>query len=177
MFRFIFVSLSCFEIEWSFFNLKYFLYNIRIVVFIISQLSYFCKPRFLLFVRNCMWMYHYWLNPYFAKMNIVKNRMQKAYVKRRETYSYGLRMGQGVYCITFEPCACNFLPNTELLKKEGIQCKICNIAVLLQIRPFLPVHLCIQHNVQNFVCFCAREHERKMEVREHSINGNKDFFS
>ena len=71
----------------------------------------------------------------------------------------------------------NFLPYTELLKKEGIQCEICNIAVLLQNRPFLPVHLCIQHNVQNLVCFCAREHERKMEVREHSINGNKDFVA
>ena len=92
----------------TFWNWKYFLYYIRIVVFIICQLSYFCKPRFFLFVRNCMWMYHYWLDPYFVKMNIVKNRMQKAYVKRRETYSYGLRMGQGVYCITFEPCACKF---------------------------------------------------------------------
>ena len=102
------VSLSCFKIEWKLFGIENIFYYIRIVVFIICQLSYFCKPRFFLFVRNCMWMYHYWLNPYFVKMNIVKNRMQKAYVKRRETYSYGLRMGQGVYCITFEPCACKF---------------------------------------------------------------------
>ena len=107
LFLFILMSLSCFKIEWILIW-YYFCYNIRIVVFIISQLSYFCKPRFLLFVRNCMWMYHYWLNPYFVKMNIVKNRMQKAYVKRRETYTYVLRMGQGVYCITFEPCACKF---------------------------------------------------------------------
>ena len=83
----------------------------------------------------------YWLNPYFAKMNIAKNRMQKTIIEENwRLYRYGLLMGQRVLCTMFTMRMGSWM--LQCLKQSVYTTQICNLAVLLQIRPDPPCIVC-----------------------------------